>query len=334
MISPPAFWQDKDGAAHPAARILRPFASIYGWAGRRRHQQARPHLAAGPVICVGNVSMGGVGKTPFAIMLAEISKSNNLIPAFLTRGYGGSANGPLLVSAKQTPDITGDEALLLARHASTCISADRVAGAKMIFAGTNAGVLIMDDGFQNPSLKKNLSFVLVDAETGFGNGLVFPAGPLRETPAAAFERADAIVLVLPHKDFEVPPELLSQATTKPVFRAWLEPLNRTEQSTPVVAFCGIGRPQKFYQTAAATGYDIRATRDFADHYQFTEQDLTSLAALAAQHDASLLTTEKDFVRLPTRYRENVHALPVRMRVDKEQDLKNLLLTQIQKDSSA
>lgn len=229
-----------------------------------------------------------------------------------------------MLGTQHTAAQSGDEAQLLRQQGPVVVAADRPAGARLIFAQTSADSLIMDDGFQNPSLHKDLSFLLIDAETGFGNGQVFPAGPLREKPAAALRRAQAVVFVLPDQSASVPDALVRRAAGKPVLRAWLEAAPVHPPGRRVVAFCGIGRPEKFYRTARSAGYDLAATRDFPDHHAFTQADLTALRALAGQHQATLLTTQKDHVRLPTDLQAEVETLPVRMQVDKQATLTSLL----------
>ncbi|MCI5044599.1 MAG: tetraacyldisaccharide 4'-kinase [Aquisalinus sp.] len=324
MISPPEFWQDPDGSKHPAAVILSPVAAIYDFIGRRKIRSARPFVANKAVICVGNVSMGGVGKTPFAIMLAEHLRDMERSVIFLTRGYGGALKAPTLLSDKHTARESGDEAQLLKSVGPVVVSSDRPQGARLAFSDSDAELLIMDDGFQNPALYKNLSFLLVDADTGFGNGKVFPAGPLREKPASALTRAEAVVFVLPEQKAAVPESLLEWAGEKPVLRCWLEAEMPLSTGQRVVAFCGIGRPEKFYRTARQVGYELVRTKDFPDHHAFTEDDLAGLQALASEHEATLLTTQKDHVRLPHDLQTQVTTLPVRMQVDNKELLTSLL----------
>lgn len=326
MIGAPGFWSDPDGAGHPIARLLSPVSALYRMIDRRKRASIMPWRAPGPVICVGNASMGGVGKTPFAIFLSSLLAQAGHRPGFLTRGYGGSETGPLRITPDHAADETGDEALLLARHGPVIVARDREAGARMLFASGNANVLIMDDGFQNPALVKDISFLLVDAYAGFGNGLVFPAGPLREAPGEARARADAVVVVTASEAAEVPAALAGFAGSLPLFRAWLAPLAPAPET--VVAFCGIGRPAKFYATLERAGYTLAATRDFPDHHPWRQGDLAALQSLAAHHGAPLITTEKDHVRLPAAFRETVQTLPVRMAVDDPARLGELLASRL------
>lgn len=333
MLPPPVFWQDPNGASHPFALLLAPVARLYGFIGQRQRQRAIPWLAPGPVICIGNVSMGGVGKTPFALKVGELLKAQSLSPAYLTRGFGGQEKGPLFVSSASTACTVGDEALLLAQGAQTCVAHDRVAGARHIFEANPRAVVIMDDGYQNPSLAKDFSVLLVDGETGFGNGAVFPCGPLRETPESARQRADAIVFVLPRQGVPVPQSLLAYAAGVPTFRAWLAPVEAPVQGDKAFAFCGIGRPEKFYRTAREAGYELVGQQDFADHYAYKAQDLSQLAAKAKAAGARLLTTMKDYMRLPTEFRTQVTGLPVAMQLDNEAGFQGLMGYAISKDQT-
>ncbi len=323
MLSPPAFWA-RDGAS-PLARLLSPAGRAYGAIVARRIAAARPVRAAVPVVCIGNVTMGGVGKTPFAALLANLLTRHGVLAHILTRGYGGTEKGPVFVSPEATFREVGDEALLLARHAPVWVATDRPAGAAEA-ARNGADAILMDDGHQNPSLHKDLSFALIDAESGFGNGRVFPAGPLRESPEASLARADAAVFVTrgPH---EAAPAGLRRAApaSLPTFTAWLEPdLAALDRDEAIFAFAGIGRPERFFDMLRRHGFELRGTRAFADHHPYREHDVQGLVDQAAAHGAQLVTTEKDAVRLPAAIRRHIRTLPVSMRVSDEAQLLSLL----------
>jgi tetraacyldisaccharide 4'-kinase len=253
-----------------------------------------------PVICVGNLTAGGSGKTPIAIAIAELLRARGHKPCFLTRGYGGSERGPALASRGHSAAVMGDEALLLARAAPTIVARDRAAGARLA-KDKGATVLVMDDGHQNFSLRKSLSLVVVDAETGFGNGFQIPAGPLREPVRQGLGRADAVVLV-----GDGAPDL--QGFTGPVLRAHLAADGGAFAGKPVFAFAGIGRPEKFAASLEETGAQVIGSCFFADHHPYTEDEILELKAVAG--DAMLVTTEKDFVRLSTKSREGIKVLKV------------------------
>lgn len=319
MLSPPGFWSDERGADHPAARLLAPLSALYGWAAARRMARAAPYAPGVPVICVGNATMGGVGKTPFALMLLDRLAARGHAPHALTRGYGGTARGPHRVAPGDSAARVGDEALLLADAAPVWVGADRVASARAA-ATAGADALVMDDGFQNPGLAKTLSFLLIDAETAFGNGRVFPAGPLRERPEAAAARADAIVSV------GGPPSeaIRALAGGKPLLRAELI-LDRAAVPTgPLHAFAGIGRPERFFGSLARAGGAVASARAFPDHHPYTEGDIAPLIEAARTEDATLVTTSKDLVRVPPALRSSVVAVPARM-VSADEDCIDTLL---------
>ena len=315
-LQPPKFWSstptDKEKSI---AMLMRPIGNLYAAVMKRKLEKAIPYRATGPVVCVGNVSTGGVGKTPFAIMLAKLLQDQKLNPHFLTRGYGGSIKGPEKINLnKHVAAQSGDEPLLLAKTATTWVARKRPDGAIAAF-NEGADIIIMDDGFQNPSLYKDYSFLLIDVQDPFGNGQVIPAGPLREKPQDARERADAVVFVLQDKDDLLPPNLATFAGTRPQYTAWLETEDATlKTDKPVIVFAGIGKPEKFFDTAEKQGYDIVERLPFPDHYAFTEEDVNRLTALAKEKDAVLLTTQKDFARLPENLRTHIETLSVRMKI--------------------
>ena len=304
MREPPGFWQERNA---PAARLLAPLGAAYGWATAQRIARAEPFRASVPVICVGNASLGGVGKTPFALMLLERLTAMGRCPHALTRGYGGTERGPYQVGPGDPPARVGDEALLLSAAAPVWVSVDRAAGARAA-SGGGADVIVMDDGFQNPGLSKTLSFLLVDAEALFGNGRVFPAGPLREHPERAAARADAIVSV----GGPPPDALAALAGGKPLLQSRLALEAHALPSGPVHAFAGIGRPERFFGALNDAGLTVAARRAFADHHPYTDRDLAPLIGAASAAGVPLVTTAKDFVRVPPSQQDAVTPLPARM----------------------
>ncbi|MBI1263739.1 MAG: tetraacyldisaccharide 4'-kinase [Alphaproteobacteria bacterium] len=314
-MRPPAFW-DAGGARSSGAitrALLSPLGLIYAAAGAWRIARTEPAPAPVPVICVGNLTLGGTGKTPVTMAVMEAARALGLTPAALTRGWGGRLAGPVAVDpAIHGVREVGDEPLLLARDGLTIIDRSRVAGAGLA-AQLGAQIIVMDDGHQNPSLEKSLSLVVVDAVSGWGPGQIFPAGPLREPVSAGLARADAVVVMGPGEDFEPDLERLELAEfERPVLRAWLEPAAAPPDG-PLVAFAGIGRPQKFYDALVRWGGDLRETASFPDHHLYTRADLQRLADLAAAFEAKLVTTQKDWVRLPGDVAGGIHAWPVRAR---------------------
>jgi tetraacyldisaccharide 4'-kinase len=250
------------------------------------------------VICIGNLTAGGGGKTPTALAVAASLGEFGARACFLTRGYGGTSEGPLLVRKEHSASEVGDEPLLLAEAAPTIVSADRVAGAKAIEA-TEASVIVMDDGFQNPSLVKDLSLIVVDAGVGLGNELIMPAGPLRAPLDAQLGRADALV-VIGSGDKAASLADAFKAQSKPVFTARIVSRqdSRWLRVLPVIGFAGIANPQKFFATLGTNGAGLEEKRAFPDHYRYTNREAAALLKLAKDRKAMLVTTEKDWVRLP------------------------------------
>lgn len=289
----PAFWWRP---AAVAAASLSPLAAIYGAVAARR--MAQPGRAAGiPVVCVGNFTVGGAGKTPAAIALAELLRAAGRRPFLLSRGYGGRLAGPLQVDpAVHRAGDVGDEPLLLARAAPTIVSRDRIAGAELARTA-GADVIVMDDGFQNPALAKDLSVVVVDGRRGVGNGRVFPAGPLRAPLGAQLDRADALLIV-----GEPSPGGMTLAgrRTLPVFHGRLEPdaaALAALKDRQVLAFAGIGDPEKFFATLTAAGIAVGARVSYPDHHRYRRFEALDLIARAEREGLVLVTTEKDWARL-------------------------------------
>jgi tetraacyldisaccharide 4'-kinase len=306
----PNFWKHKGIVAH----LLAPLGALHGASIAFKAAHASPYRAPMPVICIGNLTAGGSGKTPVAIAIGRMLQARGKAPVFLTRGYGGKAGAPLLVKPHHTARVAGDEALLLARTAPTIVSRDRAIGAAKA-AEEKADVLVMDDGFQNFALAKDLSLVVVDGGGGFQNGMVLPAGPLREPVAQGLSRADAVVIVGGGT-----PDLAGYAG--PVLRAHLAPLPNAFAGRKVFAFAGIGRPQKFYDTLRATGAFVQGTQDFADHHFYDAQDLQGLRDQARGYP--MVTTEKDLVRIAPEQRQGIAALAVEARFDDPAALETLL----------
>ena len=309
-MRPPEFWQKRGALAH----LLAPLGALYGWSVARKARSAKPFDPGLPVICVGNLTAGGSGKTPIAITIAGLLRAKGHRPFFLTRGYGGSESGPALASRGHSAAVMGDEALLLARAAPTIVARDRAAGARLA-KEKGATVLVMDDGHQNFSLRKSLSLVVVDAQTGFGNGFQIPAGPLRETVAQGLRRADAVIF-----SGEGSPGL--GGFPGPVLRAHLAADVTGFAGQQVFAFAGIGRPEKFTASLEAAGAAVIGSCFFADHHPYTDDEILELKAVAGDH--LLVTTEKDFVRLSTTAREGIKVLKVAAVFDDQDAMERLL----------
>lgn len=300
----PDFWRH-DGLL---PLLLSPASAIWRRRAAARIAKATPVKVAAPVICIGNAVAGGAGKTPVALAVGESLIRQGGTPHFLSRGYGGSLSGPVRVEpAQHAARDVGDEPLLLARHAPTWVAHDRVAGAKAAVAA-GAATIVMDDGFQNPSLFKDISILVVDGVYGFGNGRVMPAGPLREALDDAVDRADAVAIIGAD---QCGIETLLGAG-KPILGARFVPSVEDDDLSgkPVVAFAGIGRPEKFFETLAGMGCELVATRSFADHHPYTTDEIMRLIDRAATAGAVPVTTEKDAMRLPGDARDMIRALRV------------------------
>jgi tetraacyldisaccharide 4'-kinase len=321
----PDFWRRRT----PLARLLAPLGTLYGASVAFKARHARPLEPGIPVVCVGNLTAGGSGKTPVAIAVAEMLRAQGHRPYFLTRGYGGSEPGPALASRGHSADVMGDEALLLARTAPTIVARDRAAGAKLA-REKGASIIVMDDGHQNFGLRKTLSLVVVDAETGFGNGYQIPAGPLREPVAQGLARADAVVLVGSERSEDGRAAKRGQENGSPdlkgfrgpVLRAHLKPDGAPFAEKQVFAFAGIGRPEKFVASLEAGGATVTGSCFFADHHPYGEDEILQLKAVAGE--AMLVTTEKDFVRLTTSQREGIRVLKLSAVFDEPAAMAGLL----------
>jgi tetraacyldisaccharide 4'-kinase len=326
-MRPPEFWKADAGgrdAAFTLRAVLTPISWAYAWEVARRLRATAPRHAPVPVICVGNFTVGGGGKTPVARAIrAKLGPDAHT----LSRGYGGRIEGPLRVTPDMEAREVGDEPLLHAADGPAWIARDRFAGA-MASANAGAHVIIMDDGFQNPSLAKDLSIIVVDANYGVGNGQVFPAGPLRERLRDAIARADAVILLrTADARAEANDNQNSMAWlegfAKPILGSELRPIGERPEGA-FVAFAGLARPEKFFDTLTAAGVKLTDAIPFADHHPYSDDDFLALEQLAAEHGAKLITTEKDAARLSPAQRQRVAVLPVIARFDDERALDALL----------
>lgn len=315
----PGFWVGGSGGIAPL--LLSPFSAIYAGATARRMARGG-WRAPVPVVCCGNATAGGAGKTTVALDLGRRLADRGIASHFLLRGYGGSLKGPARVdpNAHDSTQV-GDEALLLAEVRPTWVAADRGAGGQAAVAA-GAQAIVMDDGLQNPTLEKDLSLLVVDGSFGFGNGRVIPAGPLREPVAAAAARCQAAVLIGPDESgalAQLPPGL-------PVLRARLVagPEAAMLAGQPVFAFCGIANPGKFFTTLQEAGTVLAGREAFADHYPYDEGDLKELLSQAEALRAVPVTTKKDFVRIPPQFRSRVTVVTVGLAWEEPAAIESLL----------
>ena len=310
MHAAPVFWGKRPGFL---ANLLLPIGAACDAAGRLRRAMSRSYSPPVPVVCVGNLVAGGAGKTPVALALADWLVERGVPAHVVTRGYGGRLRGPVRVDPTRHDALAvGDEALLLARRAPCWVARDRTAGVRAAVAA-GAGVILLDDGFQNPAVAKTLGLIVVDAAYGFGNGRVIPAGPLRENLGGGLARADAVVLVTGEGDARDTERLLTARGVR-VLRAVLAPVGGDRLAgSRLLAFAGIGRPEKFFATLRALGAVLVGARAFPDHHRFRVAELDGLRRAAERVGARLITTAKDIVRIPPVRRIGMKVLEVEIR---------------------
>ena len=291
----PAFWYRPPSWT---SRLLTPLGALYGLVAGQRLQR-RGFDAGIPVLCVGNYHVGGAGKTPTVLALAEVLRDLGEIPVVLSRGYGGRLRGPIQVDpARHVADDVGDEPLMMAGSVAVVVARDRVAGVALA-RSQRASVILMDDGFQNPAIAKDVSLIVIDASRGLGNASVFPAGPLRAPLQPQFDRTDALV-VIGDGSAAQPVAAAIAARGRPVLAAHLKPGDASVASLGgkrVFAFAGIGDPARFFRTLSASGIEVVARRVFPDHHPYSKSEIESLLAEARRDALTLATTEKDLARL-------------------------------------
>lgn len=312
-ISTPHFWWKNKSFLRI---LLAPISWGYGYFSRR-HMARQPPIIDLPVLCIGNFTCGGAGKTPVVIAFAKVAQKLGFVPGVVSRGYGGAIKKVHLVDEKydNARDV-GDEALLLAQHAFVAISDDRYAAARRLKqAGCN--LILMDDGFQSRRLYMDYALLVVDAMRGFGNGAVFPAGPLRAPLDTQLSLTDSVLLI-GHSDVHDTAAFLITRTGKPLHYANLKSFASDEiAGKSFLAFAGIGHPDKFFKSIKELSGHVVQTYSYPDHYFFTDTDLKNLAQQAKSQNLWLATTAKDYARIQT---SNV-----------QKDLKNLIIFDTQVD---
>ncbi|MGY8999394.1 MAG: tetraacyldisaccharide 4'-kinase [Rhodospirillales bacterium] len=308
-MQPPDFWYNQKSSL--LSFLLAPVGWIYGLTSAIQQDRATPWQAPVPIICIGNLVAGGQGKTPTALSFGSSLRAHGKNIHFLSRGYGGSLKGPLQVNLNShTAAEVGDEPLLLAATSPSWISIDRQAGIEAAYKA-GAEIIVMDDGFQNPSIKKDLSVIVIDGETGFGNGRLIPAGPLREGVTVGLARAQALIIIGNDK-FNLKGGLSDIATGYShkkikIFTAKLKPENAALklQGKKIYAFAGIGRPKKFFETLLEIGCNLIGAKAFADHHLYTKKEISSLLNISKREEATLVTTAKDHVRVPPFHKKDI-----------------------------
>lgn len=321
-LTTPKWWYQRDRRSAALARMmLKPVSWIWAGVTANRIARAVPVDPGVPVVSIGNLTVGGSGKTPIAREVLRLLRASGIDAHALSRGYGGSLEGPVRVDLNaHTAAEVGDEPLMLALDSPAWIARDRVAGAKAA-AADGAQALVLDDGHQNPTLMKALSLIVVDGETRdgewpFGDGSVFPSGPMREPLKAGLARANAVVILMPSDLAEVDRELVETFGALPIFIARLEPAG-PPPAGPVVGFAGIAKPWKVERSLKAAGAELADFAPFADHAPYRDADLRFLADRAELFGATLVTTEKDWSRLPPEWRAKVVSWPVKATFEDE-----------------
>ena len=327
MREPDFWWQAKGG------RLLAPFGGIYGAVAAYRLKSPGQKVSA-PVICLGNLTMGGAGKTPATLAVGRLLLAEHKLPFFLTRGYAGRLAGPVRVDpAIHNAADVGDEPLLLAKLAPTIVARDRLAGARAA-RRDGANVIVMDDGFQNPSLAKDLAILVVDGRRAIGNGRVFPAGPLRAPLPVQIAHAQAVLVVGPPAEGMASVLEHARRHGVAIFRGRLEP-DRADLDViaqrRVLAFAGIADPEKFYLTLREAGVVVAEHASFPDHHRYTAADARDLIARADAANLALLTTEKDYARfagneLLAELAAGSSVLRVQLKVEEETEFRRLVLS--------
>ena len=309
----PSFWSDKGFIS----TAFMPLSFIYQGLSKWRSLQTQSYHSLKPVICVGNLTSGGTGKTPICAALAQMIQQQGLHPVILTRGYGGNVSGPILVDKnKHKPAQTGDEPRLLAQYAPVVIARNRAKGAKFIENTMRCDVIIMDDGLQNPQLAKDLSIGVFDGRVGVQNGRLFPAGPLRTSLKSGKKMLDLVLIN--GKDTQNIKQIMSPL---PCLGFHLLP-QKTQAISPqaVIAFAGIGQPKRFFDLLDQQGFTLTARYEFGDHHAYSEAELKTLKDKAEKSNARLITTEKDWVRLAPSWQKLIDYYPVHLDMtDKDKD---------------
>lgn len=313
----PDFWKHTT----PLSIVLAPIGWLYGTITALRFKWGKAYKAPCPVICIGNLTAGGTGKTPVSLSIAHLLQKEGKNPCFISRGYGGKLRNIIVNKAIHSAQQVGDEPLLLAQKAQTAISPNRAAGAKLAVAA-GANCLIMDDGFQNPGLYKDLSFLVFDGSYGIGNGKIIPAGPLRETFTQGLKRADAVI-ILGEDKFGI-----AEKSELPAFYGSIKAKQPQNKQQKALAFAGIGHPQKFYNSLKSCGIDIVKTIDFPDHHFYTTVELRQIIDTAAKQNLQIFTTSKDYVKIPQELQTSFQVLDIEVIWENPDKLKEFITSKL------
>ena len=321
MMTTPKFWYEKDFLSKFNSYLLSPLSVIWIFLSRIKAILSKPYNSKLKVICVGNLTIGGTGKTPFAISTFKWLKDIGYNPVFLTRGYGGNQIEPMEVKTFHKHKDVGDEALLLSKIGTTIVSKNRSSGAKFIESHqSNFDIIIMDDGLQNNQLRKNFNILLVDKNLMFGNEYCIPAGPLRETISSGLLNIDAIIITGNNEIIDYQHYIFRKKI--PIFESIIS-LQKTLEvnQDKFLAFCGLGNPQKFYTTLKQNGFNLIQTKSFPDHYQYNDKDINSLKKEAKEYKLKLITTEKDYVKINEQNNNLINVASINLTIEDKQLVK-------------
>ena len=326
FLKSPKFWKEKDSKISCA---LSPIAKLYGFITSVKVNRVTPEKSSVPVVCVGNVVLGGSGKTPTVELVCNILKNNSYIPHILTGGYGGYLKNVVKVDRSMHSYLqVGDEALLSASVAPTWVGKNRIKSAKAaVLSGAN--ILVMDDGFQNNSLDKDFKILVVDSKQGFGNEYLFPAGPLRETVESGIKKSD-VVLIVGEKNSDIEHRIKQFNSNIPIFYAKLEVVEQAAvANNRVIGFCGLGYPDKFKKTLVDCGYEVVDFIEFSDHHPYTITEIQKLIKASKAVNATLITTKKDFVKIPDVFKSEVSVVGIKLSL-LDSEFETLLLEKLHK----
>ena len=314
MINTPEFWYKKDLISKFKTLLLLPFSIIWILLSLIKKNFAKRYKSHLKVICIGNLSIGGTGKTPFSIQTYKILEILGYKPVFLTRGYRGLTKGPILVNKSHNHKDVGDEALLLSKVGTTIVSSNRCIGAKYIEnLKKNYDIIIMDDGLQNYQLEQDIKLLLIDKKLLFGNGYCIPAGPLRQTITQGLKKIDAIIFT---GDGDIKDINLNFINNIQNFDTKLEIKNNFKaKQNNFLAFCALGNPIKFFNTLKKNNFKIVLTKSFPDHYEYKNKDINTLKEEADNRNLKLITTEKDYVKIDDKENE-ISVLPIEINFSK------------------
>lgn len=320
----PKFWQKRIILSY----VLWPLSKIYLFISYIRKSLSRTHTMPAPVICIGNITIGGAGKTQLVIWLAKLFTSYNINFVIITKGYGSNLTKPKLVSTHDRSCNVGDESLLLAKYGQV-IAAKKTFDAKNLIQSLNVNVIIVDDGLQNPSFKKDFSVCVIDGMRGFGNEFLIPAGPLRQFPNRKSMHEINTCVIIGKSTIKLNQQI--NALNRPIFYATTESSNKLDKTKKYFAFCGIGNPKKFYNTLIENELNVISYKSFPDHHNYSDDDCLYLSTQAANLNAALITTSKDYVKLYD-ILPSVICFNTELKIQNSESLKQLIYEKIFHDN--